>query len=136
MGLVAHPKARVFQHAGFLIMSLPNLGVWLFRNNPKTIKLLLRNNSWLNMGDSPLIASNPNQVANTDEQLASVFEQADAPVVSAPEVATALDISQQAAHSRLQEAVEDGWVNRKKIGAAAVAWWMSSKTGDYPSTSE
>ena len=61
-----------------------------------------------------------------DTDLREVFQRSEAPIVSAPEVAESLDISQQAAYARLTTAEENGWVSRKKIGAAAVAWWATT----------
>jgi len=71
-------------------------------------------------------ASPENVTQERDTDLKEVFRNSDAPIVSAPEVAEALEISQQAAYARLRTAAEDGWVKRKKIGAAAVAWWADS----------
>jgi predicted transcriptional regulator len=67
-----------------------------------------------------------NATQERDTDLKEVFRNSDAPIVSAPEVAEALEITQQAAYARLRTAAEDGWVKRKKIGAAAVAWWADS----------
>lgn len=71
-----------------------------------------------------------------DTDLQEVFHRSEAPIVSAPEVAEALGISQQAAYARLKTAEEDGWVSRKKIGAAAVAWWTNTDPLCQSSVSE
>lgn len=61
----------------------------------------------------------------SDPELTAVFEAADEPVLTAVEVAEALGITQQAAHSRLSRANEQGLVERKKVGSRAVVWWLS-----------
>lgn len=48
------------------------------------------------------------------------------PVVTAPELADIVGVTQQAAHSRLQEMEERGLVKRKKVGSRSVVWWLTT----------
>lgn len=61
----------------------------------------------------------------SDDELIALFEETEDPVLTAPEIADELDITQQAAHSRLMRAYEHGELERKKTGARAVVWWLS-----------
>ena len=67
----------------------------------------------------------------TDGELLAVFAQADDPVLSAPEVAQRLQefgirITPEAVQYRLDGLAEAGVVDRKQIGARAVAWWVET----------
>jgi DNA-directed RNA polymerase specialized sigma24 family protein len=71
--------------------------------------------------------------SSVDESMAElrgVFREADDPVLTAVEVAERLGISQQAAHSRLSRSVREGGVERKKVGARAVVWWLPGYCDD------
>ena len=58
----------------------------------------------------------------------SVFDEADLPVLTASEVAEALDCSRPSAYNKLEELVERGEIHKKKVGArAAVYIWMNEK---------
>ena len=46
------------------------------------------------------------------------------PVVTAPEVAEALEITNQAANKRLRNLHDRGDVHRKKVGGSAVIYWV------------
>jgi len=99
----------------------------LFRNNCKSIKSLFRDN---------LISSMVTDTAtsrSSRQELLEVFAEAPDPVLTAPEVAEELDITQQAAHKKLQTAHEAGLIQRKKVGAAAVVWWRKESCPDYVS---
>lgn len=67
----------------------------------------------------------------TDQDVLKVFDYADAPVLTAAEVADELPLSQSAMNTRLNRMREDGLVDRKRTGARAVAWW--SKVAPAPS---
>jgi len=58
------------------------------------------------------------------DELQSLFEDSDEPVLTAIEVAEKLGVTQQAAHARLSNAHEEGWIQRKKVGSRAVVWWV------------
>lgn len=62
--------------------------------------------------------------------LRSVFQESDDPVLTAVEVADKLDVSQQAAHSRLARANDRGEIKRKKTGARSVVWWVPNQDSD------
>jgi predicted transcriptional regulator len=55
----------------------------------------------------------------------SMVEHAD-PVVTAPELAERVGVTQQAAHEKLQSLRDRGLVNSKKVGSRAVVWWPTS----------
>lgn len=47
------------------------------------------------------------------------------PVVTAPELAEELGVSPQAVNKRLETLSSDGYVNSKKVGAAAKVYWLT-----------
>jgi len=51
-----------------------------------------------------------------------VFEDADVPVLTANEVADELDCSRPAAYNKMEELVEQGDLQKKKVGARAVVY--------------
>jgi response regulator of citrate/malate metabolism len=51
-----------------------------------------------------------------------VFEDADVPVLTANEVADELDCSRPAAYNKLEKLVEQGDLQKKKVGARAVVY--------------
>lgn len=61
----------------------------------------------------------------TDQDVLKVFDYADAPILTASEIADELPITREATGRRLKRMLEDGLVDRKKTGASAVAWWAT-----------
>lgn len=61
----------------------------------------------------------------TDQDVLKMFDDADAPVLTAAEIADELPLSGSAVNSRLNRMREDGLVDRKETGARAVAWWAT-----------
>lgn len=61
----------------------------------------------------------------TNEKIISLFRRSSDPVLTAPEVAAEFDISTQAANYRLKQLEEEGTLKRKKVGSAAVVYWLS-----------
>jgi len=59
----------------------------------------------------------------TDQDVLKTFDYADAPVLTAAELAAELPLSASAVNARLNRMREDGLVDRKETGARAVAWW-------------
>jgi predicted ArsR family transcriptional regulator len=57
------------------------------------------------------------------DDVASFVREHEDPVVTATEVAEQFDVTRKAARYRLQQLESDGDIGRKKIGAAAVAWY-------------
>ncbi|MDQ2055961.1 MarR family transcriptional regulator [Halobellus sp. H-GB7] len=47
------------------------------------------------------------------------------PVVTAVELAEEVGVSQQAAHSKLEDLEERGLVESKAVGSRAVVWWLT-----------
>lgn len=68
--------------------------------------------------------------SNGDKELERIFRGADDPVLTAPEVADKLGITQQAAYARLSQAAERDELERKKVGSRAVVWWLSNHASD------
>jgi predicted transcriptional regulator len=60
------------------------------------------------------------------ETVLELFRRHADPVLTAPEVAEAFDISSQAANKRLRKLHESGRLKRKKVGGAAVVYWLCS----------
>ena len=47
------------------------------------------------------------------------------PVITAPELADDVGVTQQAAHKKLKGMKDRGLVNSKPAGSSAVVWWVS-----------
>lgn len=62
-----------------------------------------------------------------EDELRSLFRQSADPILTAIEVADKLNISQQAAHAKLSDANQEGWISRKKVGSRAVVWWLADQ---------
>ena len=60
-----------------------------------------------------------------DSEIVTVFEQADEPVLSAPEIAEAIGMTRQGVTYRLNQLEAEGVVARKRLGSRAVAWWLA-----------
>lgn len=52
----------------------------------------------------------------------AVFDSADVPVLTATEVAEQLDCSRPSAYNKLEQLVEEGSIEKKKVGARAVVY--------------
>lgn len=52
------------------------------------------------------------------------------PVVTAVEVADRIEVSQQAAHRKLEDMLERNLVRKKKVGSRAVIWWLTESGKD------
>lgn len=61
----------------------------------------------------------------TEQDILKVFDRADAPFLTATELANELSISRQAANYRLKQMHEEGDVDRKQAGARSVGWWAT-----------
>ena len=59
----------------------------------------------------------------SDNDVLKVFDAADAPFLTAGELANALPLSRSGANHRLNRMREAGLVDRKETGARSVAWW-------------
>lgn len=62
-------------------------------------------------------------ITESQKQVLELFQDIDEPVLTASEIADEFGITQQAAYSRLKRLHEDGLIDRKEVGARAVAWW-------------
>lgn len=68
------------------------------------------------------------------EDVVEVLYRAADPVMSAKEIGDQLGRSSESARQKLSQLAEQGRVERKKVGAGAVVWWLSSaeRTGSDP----
>jgi DNA-binding Lrp family transcriptional regulator len=62
----------------------------------------------------------------SDEEILRVFRKADAPVLTASEVADELPISHSAVNPRLRDLADSGRLSRKNVGSRAVVWWVDN----------
>lgn len=60
----------------------------------------------------------------------AVIEEEEQPFVTVREVAEVLDVSGESARRKLTRLADEGRVDRKKVGARAVAWWPTDEDGD------
>lgn len=58
----------------------------------------------------------------TPESVLTVFKESDLPVLTASEVAEELDCSRPAAYNKLEKLVDQGELDKKKVGARAVVY--------------
>ncbi|XGI84206.1 hypothetical protein ACEU6E_02870 [Halorutilales archaeon Cl-col2-1] len=63
----------------------------------------------------------------TEQDILKTLDSADAPIMTAKEIADELDASNVIVGERLKEMHDSGLVGRKKTGARAVAWWAKVK---------
>jgi DNA-binding IclR family transcriptional regulator len=61
----------------------------------------------------------------SDNDILKVFDAADAPFLTAGEVADALPLSRSGTNNRLNRLREAGLVDRKETGARSVGWWAT-----------
>lgn len=59
-----------------------------------------------------------------DDTVLELFRRHPDPVITAGEVAEAFEISNQAANKRLRHLQEENRLQRKKVGGAAVVYWL------------
>lgn len=60
-----------------------------------------------------------------DAELLAVFREADDPVLTTSEVATALPIGKRATLDRLKALHEAGAIERKAVGPRGQVWWLA-----------
>ena len=63
----------------------------------------------------------------TDEEILASLDYAPGPVVTAAELEEVLPIGRRAIRERLLDFLDDGRVDRKKVGGRAVVWWRTSR---------
>lgn len=59
----------------------------------------------------------------SDQDVLKVFDAAEAPFLTAGEIADTLPITRSAVNYRLNKMREKGLVDRKETGSRAVGWW-------------
>jgi len=60
----------------------------------------------------------------TDREIVELLRNRTEPVLTAGDVAEAFDVSSQAANYRLKSLSDEGVLTRRKVGGAAVVWWL------------
>jgi len=72
-----------------------------------------------------------------NEDVLAAFDELDEPVATLTDIADVMDPSREAIHTRLNELVAEGELNRKQAGARAVVYWRSRDTNLVdPATSD
>jgi predicted transcriptional regulator len=61
----------------------------------------------------------------SEQGILKLFDRADAPFLTAPEIAEKFDVTRQAVNYRLRQMKEKGLVSHKKTGARSVGWWAT-----------
>lgn len=85
--------------------------------------------SWELMGDNGKRGPKP-QV--TDDEILTVFREADDPVLIASEVAEHLPIKRRGVYDRLKDLREQGKIKSKKVGGRSTVWWYPGHTDTPP----
>jgi len=62
---------------------------------------------------------------DTEQAILKAFDAADAPFLTANEVADTVGIANSTAHNHLNRMRENGEVDRKETGARSVGWWAT-----------
>jgi len=60
----------------------------------------------------------------TDDEILRLVQTADRPFTTASEVADRAGMVRQTAHKHLQRLHDEGKIEKKKVGAHAVIWWL------------
>ena len=61
----------------------------------------------------------------TDKEILQEIALARGPVVTAPEIAEALDMGGSGINKRLDELVADGYIKKRTVGSSAVVYWLT-----------
>lgn len=61
----------------------------------------------------------------SEQDILKRFDAAEAPFLTAKELAASLPVTRQAVANRLEQMREKGHVGRKKAGARSVGWWSN-----------
>lgn len=60
-----------------------------------------------------------------DEKILRAVALSPDPVVTASEIADVTDYNIDGARGRLEDLYEEGWVDKRKVGARATVWWLT-----------
>ncbi|WP_435125342.1 winged helix-turn-helix transcriptional regulator [Halobaculum sp. D14] len=58
-----------------------------------------------------------------DSEIVELFQNTEEPFRTPGDIASAVPISRQAVNSRLRKLAEEGTLQRRKVGGAAVVYW-------------
>lgn len=68
----------------------------------------------------------------TPARVLTIMRESDDPIVTASEIADALDCTPEAATKKLKILEQQGRVARRKVGARAVVWWRTETNTEPP----
>ena len=63
----------------------------------------------------------------SDNEILTVFEEADDPVLTTKEVSASIDLGHRGTFDRLKQLAEDGDLRMKKVGETGAVWWHPSR---------
>jgi DNA-binding MarR family transcriptional regulator len=66
------------------------------------------------------------QPSITDEELLREIRLLPDPVVTAKEITSRVELENATVNRRLDRLVDNGYLNEKKVGAAAVVYWLTT----------
>ena len=66
----------------------------------------------------------PRSKSISDEEILALFDEHDAPYMTAKEVADKVGMSRQGMHNRLEELADNGELENKNTGRT-VGWWIT-----------
>jgi hypothetical protein len=72
----------------------------------------------------------------TPERVLAVMRETDAPVVTARDIADALNCTPEGATKKLKQLRDQGRVERQKVGSRAVVWWQIEQEPSLDTTGE
>lgn len=67
------------------------------------------------------------QLSDSDKEYLRAAIMEPDPVFTAVEIADSVDVTQQAAHSKLSNLEDRGLVRSKEVGSRARVWWVSDR---------
>jgi predicted ArsR family transcriptional regulator len=66
----------------------------------------------------------------SDDEIISVFRDAEDPILTAGDVAEAVGVTPQAINSRLHRLNSEGRLETREVGARARVWWLSDSESE------
>jgi GTP-sensing pleiotropic transcriptional regulator CodY len=66
----------------------------------------------------------------TDDEIISVFHEAEGPILTAGDVAEAVGVTRQSINSRLHRLNSEGRLETREVGSRARVWWLSDSESE------
>jgi GTP-sensing pleiotropic transcriptional regulator CodY len=66
----------------------------------------------------------------TDDEIISVFHEAEDPILTAGDVAEAVGVTRQSINSRLHRLNSEGRLETREVGSRARVWWLSDSESE------